>query len=108
MSHEQAARKKHRAGNSCAAAVYTVFSDVNPNMGKTPAPRSEGGKCGAVLAAEKILRDLGLDLTQEFDARFTEEFRSLKCDELLRSGRSCNDFVGAAASIVDSLTGRKD
>lgn len=49
MKHEETARGNHRTGNNCAVSVYTAFTDVNPNPGLIPAPRSDGGKCGAYL-----------------------------------------------------------
>ena len=103
MMHESLARQKHRSGYSCASSVYLSFSDVNQNMGTPPVPRAEGGKCGAVLAAEKVLRDTGHDFTAQFESEFLKHFCSLKCNELTESGRSCNDCVGIAASIIDSL-----
>lgn len=98
MDREQIARKNHYSGYSCASAVYRAFSDqVN---GDAPIPRSKGGKCGAVLAAEKLLKVLGLD-SGVFDARFLKQFHSLKCDDLRRAGFPCNDFVGTAARSVE-------
>ena len=67
-------------------------------------PRSEGGKCGAVLAAEKVLDQLGLDGTA-FDAAFLEAYGSLKCGELRRTRVPCNDLVGAAARLAGDMIG---
>ena len=44
------ARTIHRRGTSCASAVYNAFKDANDHYSFSPSPRSEGGKCGAVLA----------------------------------------------------------
>ena len=104
MSREQNARAAHRNGSSCSAAVYRAFSDVNPNPGSIPAPRSEGGKCGAVLAAQKALREMGRD-TARFEQNFLNEFGSLKCGELRRRGVPCNDLVGTAARLVEAELG---
>ena len=102
MNREQMARKNHNSGYSCASAVYSVFKDkVN---GSAPIPRSEGGKCGAVLAAEKVLKQLGLD-SEAFDQQFVRQFRSLKCDELRRARYSCNDLVGSAARLTEDAIG---
>lgn len=79
MDREQTARNYHNSGINCANSVYSVFSDKV--TGTVPVPRSEGGKCGAVLAGEKILAQLGLD-TAYFDDKFVEKFGSLKCAEL--------------------------
>lgn len=99
MSREAEARAAHRGGSNCAVSVYNAFRDVNPNPGTAPVPRSQGGKCGAVLAAEQTLHEMGL--ANDFDARFQERFGALKCGELRRTGVSCNDLVGAAASLVE-------
>ena len=100
MTREEAARQAHRSGRGCAWAVYNTFSDVNPHPGAVPIPRSEGGKCGAVLAAEKLLREMGVE--GDFDREFTALFGSLKCGELRRKGVPCNDLVGAAARLVEA------
>ena len=98
MNREQTARKYHNRGYSCASAVYSAFNDVVG--GSAPIPRSEGGKCGAVLAAEKVLKQLGIDYT-DFDRQFISRFGSLKCDELRRARHSCNDLVGMAARLAE-------
>ena len=53
--YETIARNSHRSGMNCAASVYNAFE----NETKPPVPRSEGGKCGAVLAAEQVIREMG-------------------------------------------------
>ena len=60
-NYGESARKLHMNGNSCSAAVYQAFRDVNTiGDGKVPAPRSIDSKCGAVLAAEKLIREMNL------------------------------------------------
>ena len=104
MDFEKEARDQHRRGVSCAGSVYKAFADMNPNKTQAPIPRSEGGKCGAVLSAEKILREMEIGKTEEFEKKFITRFGSLKCFELMgKSNATCNDFVGAAASIVAEL-----
>ena len=103
---ETIARKNHRAGKNCAISVYEAFGDVNANKTKAPAPRAEGGKCGAVLAAEQTLREMGLpqEKTDEFDRQFAESFGSLKCAELRgRLNNKCNDYVGTSASMASAM-----
>ena len=108
MDHEKTARANHRRGMSCAGAVYQAFSDVNPQMTSAPVPRSEGGKCGAVLSAEKVLREAGIGNIDVFEQRFIQLYGSLKCSELLgRRCGACNDFVGAAARIAEELINEK-
>ena len=102
MNREQTARKNHYSGYSCSSAVYRTFSDLV--SGEAPIPRSEGGKCGAVLAAEKVLSKMGLS-SDAFDTQFLAQFHSLKCGELRRAGFPCNDLVGAAAKLADEAVG---
>lgn len=102
MNREQAARKNHYSGYSCSCSVYRTFSDLV--SGEAPIPRSEGGKCGAVLAAEKVLKQLGLN-SDTFDTQFLSQFHSLKCGDLRRAGFPCNDLVGTAARLVDKAIG---
>lgn len=100
MSREDTARNKHKNGNNCAVAVYSTFYDKI--SGVAPAPRSEGGMCGAVLAAEKVLEQLGLS-KDAFDEKFLEQFGSLKCAELRKGKYPCNDLVGTAAGMVEEM-----
>ena len=101
--HEETARQSHKMGNNCAVSVYSAFSDVNKNPGSIPAPRSDGGKCGAYLSAVKLLQDMGVEKTDNLEAEFLKRFGSLKCGDLRRNGPGCNNLVGAAAEIVESL-----
>ena len=104
MDYEQIARAEHHRGVSCSGSVYKAFTDINPNMTQAPLPRSEGGKCGAVLSAKKVLREMGIEKDDEVEQEFLRRFGSLNCLELLsNSNKTCNDFVGAAASIVAEL-----
>ncbi len=98
MSKELLARQRHKSGFSCASSVYSVFSDIV--SGDSPIPRSEGGKCGAVLAAEKVLKQMGKD-PSAFDEEFIRQFGSLKCGDLRRAKHPCNDLVGAAARLTE-------
>lgn len=100
MNREQTARNNHRSGYNCASSVYASFSDVV--SGSAPMPRSEGGKCGAVLAGEKVLGQIGMN-TESFDEKFISIFGSLKCAELRRTDHSCNDFVGLAAQLTEEI-----
>ena len=103
MNREDTARNKHRSGNNCAVAVFSTFYDKI--SGVAPVPRSEGGKCGALLAGEKVLSQLGYS-TSAFDEKFLEQFGSLKCSELRRGKYPCNDLVGAAARMADEMIGK--
>lgn len=103
MSHEKIAREIHNTGRSCATSVYEAFRDINKNTSRAPSPRAEGGKCGAVLAAEKVLKETGTGRIEEFDSQFLKKFGSLKCHELLGGRYSCHELVGIAARITDEL-----
>ena len=106
IDYETIARSNHRSGMNCAASVYDALSMTNPNKTTAPRPRENGGMCGAVLAAEQTIREMGgteQDIA-EFERRFIEKYKHLKCGELrgFLSGK-CNDYVGAAASIAASM-----
>ena len=103
MSHEDGARAIHRAGRSCSVAVYEAFSNVDHAGGNSPAPRSIDGKCGALLAAEQVLHDLGVDAEGELDGAFERELGYVRCTELRRHRIDCNDCVGVAARLLDEL-----
>lgn len=102
--HEEKARKLHKQGNNCSYAVYTSFKEDLKLDGNIPAPRSEQGKCGAAIAAEKILRELGKeDIIEEFEEEFIKKFGYITCIELMRTERRCNDYVGMSASFIDKI-----
>ncbi len=106
IDYETIARNNHRSGMNCAMSVYVALGMSNTNKTKVPLPRSEGGKCGAVLAAEQTIREMGgtEDDVNAFDRLFMEKHKYLKCSELrgFLSGK-CNDYVGTAASIVGQM-----
>ena len=101
MDYETTARNGHRSGQNCAMAVYGAFQQVNENSTSAPRPREVDGKCGAVLAAEKVMREMNIGDTAEFDKEFERLYGSLKCADLrgTASGK-CNDYVGIAARMV--------
>ena len=106
IDYETIARNNHRGGMNCSAAVYDALGLNNPNMTEPPFPRSIEGKCGAVLAAEQTIREMGgtdADI-KEFERRFIASYGHLKCADLrgFMSGK-CNDYVGSAAAIVGQM-----
>lgn len=101
MNHEGAARSIHRSGYNCSNSVDRAFADVNTASGNPPAPRSIAGKCGALLAAQKVLHDLGIEREEELERAFKAELGFVTCVELKRNRRSCNDCVGIASRLVD-------
>ena len=64
------------------------------------------GKCGAVLAAEQYIREMGgtdSDI-EAFENSFTERYAYLTCAELRgKATGQCNDYVGLAASIAGRM-----
>ena len=106
IDYETIARTNHRSGMNCASAVYDALGMSNPNKTVPPRPRENGGMCGAVLAAEQVIREAGgsEDDVKEFEKLFTEKYKHLKCSELrgFLSGK-CNDYVGTAAAIVAQM-----
>jgi hypothetical protein len=101
MNHERTARSIHRSGYNCSNSVDRAFADVNTASGNPPAPRCIAGKCGALLAAQKVLRDLGIEREEELERAFKAELGFVTCVELKRNRRSCNDCVGIASRLVD-------
>ena len=104
IDYETIARNNHSSGMNCAMAVYDALCLGNDkNKTVAPRPRSEGGKCGAVLAAEQYIRENGgtdKDI-EEFRKRFTERYMYLTCAELRgKATGQCNDYVGLAACLV--------
>ncbi|MCR5790719.1 MAG: C-GCAxxG-C-C family protein [Lachnospiraceae bacterium] len=105
-AYEEKARNNHRSFMNCSKSVYSVFNKVNLNYSKPPAPRSEDGKCGAVLAAEHIIRETGKGSIEAFDREFADLYGSLKCSDLRGAATGqCNDYVGAAARIASQIIG---
>ena len=59
IDYETIARNNHRSGMNCAMAVYDALGMNNTNKTTAPRPRDNGGYCGAVLAAEQTIREMG-------------------------------------------------
>lgn len=106
IDYETIARSNHNSGMNCATAVYDALGMTNKNKTTPPMPRANGGMCGAVLAAEQVIRENGgtQEDIDEFGKRFTEMHKYLKCGELRGILRGkCNDYVGTAAAIVGQM-----
>ena len=98
MDYEDTARNSHRSGMNCATAVYTAFDGDRSNA---PRPRAEGGKCGAILAAEQVIGEKGLGNPAEVEEMFLNLYGSAKCAELRGAATGkCNDYAGTAARFV--------
>lgn len=112
MGYEEVARANHRNGNSCSASIFRAFAD---KLGMSedeaakiaPAPRSEGGKCGGLLAGKKLLEMIKPESVEEFEKSFLEQNGDNKCATLIMKrrlqGKNCNDLVGETSSIIESL-----
>lgn len=103
-SHEEKARKLHKDGNNCSKSLHTAFSGDMKLKEDFPEPRSIEGKCGALLVSEKILKELGQEnKIEDFEKEFIKKFGSLKCIELMKRERRCNDYVGECAKMIDDI-----
>ena len=113
MTYEDTARGLfHKDGANCSQAVAAAFADrigmsAEEAMKTTPVPRSIDGKCGAVLASEMILDKLSIDKKEEFEEEFRKLNKYIECKPLVAQkkemGKTCHDFVGDAARILEGL-----
>ncbi len=109
---ETLARQNHKSGYNCSQSVAAAFSEImgiSESEAKTsaPAPRSNGGKCGALLAAEMVMDRLSINGKDELEKKFAAENGAIECSKLrspeIRKVKNCNDFVGSAARIVEEI-----
>ncbi len=114
MGYEEIARANHKNGNSCSASLFRAFADKlgmseDEAVNIAPAPRSEGGKCGGLLAGKKLMEMLKSEAAEEFENRFLEQNGDDKCATLIMKrrlqGKNCNDLVGETAGIIESILG---
>ncbi len=112
MNTEEIARINHKSGYNCAMSVYAAFADslgISQEESKTtaPRPRSEGGKCGAFLAGKKIVQCLKPEASELYEDRFIELNGQTECSRLISAHgklrKSCNDYVGDAARLVQEI-----
>ena len=119
-SKAEKAAENHRSFYSCSASVLCAFCEeagLTPEKAKQEARPFAGGrmvKCGAVLAAEYVLRrrygEEADAKIAEFERRFAEKNRSLNCKELkgALTGqilRSCRGCVTDSAELLEELCG---
>ena len=103
-NHEEDARELKMAGNNCSVSLYTAYEKDIKLSGEYPAPRSEDGKCGALLTALRILDEIGYsDKKDEFEKEFVKRLGYSKCLELMTHERRCGDYVGESARIIDKI-----
>ena len=102
--HEERARELKSMGNNCSVSLHQAFSEDMELNSNYPQPRSIDGKCGALLTTEYILKNIGReDLIDEYDELFLKKFGSLKCVDLMRKDRRCNDYVGESAKYISEI-----
>ncbi len=103
-THEQIARKLKENGNNCSYSLHTSLKEDLHLADAFPAPRSIEGKCGALLTAQKILKDTGHeDKIEEFEKEFERRFHYVKCIDLMAHERRCSDYVGESAAMLDEI-----
>lgn len=103
-NHEGRARELHRKGNNCSTSLHSAFSEDTELSKEFPDPRSIEGKCGALLTAEKILKEKGYEeKIENFEKEFIRRFGYTKCIELMNHERRCNDYVGDSARMLDEI-----
>ena len=106
-NHEEKARELKKTYN-CSIAVYKTFMEDYELDGVIPEPRSDAGKCGALIAAEKVLKELGKeDKIEELENRFKAKFGYITCVDLMRTERRCFDYVGESSKMVDEYLDEK-
>ena len=111
--YEQAV-KNHRSGYSCSAAVLAAYA-AEAGMSETEARRVAGpyagggrGTCGAVAAAEIVLKEKygaeGKRLAKELDGKFIAKNGSIMCREIRGQRlRSCRGCVEDAAEFLADM-----
>ena len=110
--------ENHKNFYSCSAAVLCAFADEiglsQEEAKKIAMPFAGGrmGKCGAVLAAEYVLKnkypECAEEKAEQFDKEFTDMNKSLMCRELkgILTGtplRSCRGCVTDSAEILEKM-----
>ena len=108
MNHEVNARANHKSGCNCGQSVFASFADElgltrDESMRISPKPRSEGGQCGAYLAGRALLSRLKPESVSAFEERFRALNGATECRRLRGAGKTCNDYVGDAARLVEAL-----
>ena len=103
-NYEVIARANHKSGMNCSNAIYNAFCKECNLSFDVPAPRSVDGMCGAVIVTEQILKELNLeDKIEIYENKFIEEFGSLKCIDLMKKDRRCNDYIGMSSKFISDL-----
>ncbi|MBO4359863.1 MAG: C-GCAxxG-C-C family protein [Eubacteriaceae bacterium] len=114
MDRQTKARDFHKNGNNCSMSVMRAFADVlgmdeERAASEAPRPRSDGGKCGAYLAALELLERIAPDRKGDFETGFIAINGSNLCAVLKgasgKNGKYCNDYVADAVKLVSERSG---
>ncbi len=119
MGKADEAAALHAGGSSCSGAVLGAFASEAglsaPEVSRLAGPMAGGKmiKCGAVLAAEEVLKrkypkETAEKKIEEFEAAFTGKNQSVVCREirgLTGKGRlrSCRGCVTDSAEILEEM-----
>ncbi len=102
--YEDNARLMHKQGNNCSYSIYNTFMRDYKLEGDYPKPRSIDGKCGAILTTEKILKELGKEeYIEQYEKEFLDKFGYVKCIDLMRNDRRCNDYIGFSVNKIEEI-----
>ncbi|MBP3760218.1 MAG: C_GCAxxG_C_C family protein [Ruminococcus sp.] len=109
----------HKSGLSCSASVLSAFRNeisLDEKQAVLTAMPMAGGrmtKCGAVLAAEYVIRnkypdDIAEKKVNDFEKKFISMNKSVICRELKGTGtgkvlRSCRGCVMDSAEILSEI-----
>ena len=110
----------HRSWISCSGSVLCAFADeaglTQDEAKRMAAPFAGGrmGKCGAVMAAERVLEEKfggeqAQEMIQRLEAAFIAKNRSVDCRALRGLGlRPCRGCVKDAAEILEEMLTETD
>lgn len=95
------------AGYNCAQAVLATFEDcaagvdqaVIDSMSACGGGHAEGGLCGALYAAHRLLDEPGRELLQPF----VEAYGSAYCEHLIKKDCCC-DLVAASVRLLAAIS----
>ena len=111
---------EYKNGKNCAQAILCAFAEetgISNEDAMSMAAQLGGGKkikCGAVLAAEIVLCNLGgiknrddlynnNEKTAEFENKFKEKNSSIICKELKNGLRSCIGCIKDSIAILEGM-----
>ena len=120
MDRYEKARDYHKRGFNCCQSVLASFTDLT-GMSEQECFDIAGGLCGAITGAAMTLGRLTpvdpadpvgskkrtVALSKELQAKFSEKFGALRCQDLLGGGKFVPDERTPAAARM-GLTGHCD